>query len=520
VSTYIQVSTNIMTSRRPLRARKTTVDENVNPQVGKAAKSGTKREGGSFISLSERKSKLPKVDIYGNGSDEEQSMAPCTVVVDTSNQEVNRKEDVLQKAQKIAVESMRVEPPTPLSSPIVGPLDYLIRTSQVNSLITEFMSEIGVDENQASRLRQRVLESLVPNPGVDGSVAKPTSVTNTSASYGAHRSPSVMQTPKSSVDSVSIASGRSASSNPSNYSYRIYQAFSEDERSFLKKEYLRSAFIDGLGPGLQDDASNYGIAEILIEHCVEASRGSEQCMVIRRSEIEDGVFPNQSALKQLISDIRYKLVHDVEASLTRSRDAVVAAKQFKEFIKAAMVCEDEGAISEVPCYRFYDVHGLVWEKAIHKSFSGTELVEHMNTAVNAKLESLDDPKSSERISFMAWVRAEAFIRTIMVKYRRKGLKVSSSFQDWLKDYHHTVIGIQHEIAEWICFRRQSEQVNRSRESDVLSISFTKLREKFERSQKDTLKRTKLRKFQKEEEDRIKDDSNVDDEEDNELDEVE
>jgi hypothetical protein len=50
---------------------------------------------------------------------------------------------------------------------------------------------------------------------------------------------------------------------------------------------LRSAFIDGLGSGLQDDASNYGIAEILIEHCVEAGRGSEQCMVIRRSEIED-----------------------------------------------------------------------------------------------------------------------------------------------------------------------------------------------------------------------------------------
>jgi hypothetical protein len=166
----------------------------------------------------------------------------------------------------------------------------------------------------------------------------------------------------------------------------------------------------------------------------------------------------------------------------------------------------EQPTSEVPYYRFYDVHGSVWEKAIHKSFAGTDLVEHMNNAVNAKLESLDDPKSSERISFMAWVRAEAFIRTIMVKYRRKGLKVSSSFQDWLKDYHHTVIGIQQEIAEWICFRRQSEQVNRSRKSDLLSISFTKLREKFERSQDDTFKRTE-------------DENSNDDEEDNELDEV-
>jgi hypothetical protein len=498
-----------MTGRRPPRARKTTVDENVNPQVGKAAKSGTKREGGSFISLSERRSKLPKVSIYGNGSDEEQSMAAPIVVVGTSNKDVNRKEDVLQKAQKIAVESMNVEPPTPLLSPIVGPLDYVIKTSQVNSLITEIMSEIGVDENQASRLRQRVLESLVPNHRFDGSVAKPTSVTHTSASHG-------FKSPKSIVNSVSSDSGRSSSSKSSNISY---QAFSEEERSFFKNEYLRSAFIDGLGPGLQDDASNFGIAEILIQHCLEASRGSEQFMVIRRSEIEDGVFPNQSALKQLISDIRYKLVHDVEASLTRSRDPAVAAKQLKEFIKAALVSTDEGATSEVPCYRFYDVHGSVWEKAIHKSFAGTDLVEHMNTAVNAKLESLDDPKSSERISFMAWVRAEAFIRTIMVKYRRKGLKVSSSFQDWLKDYHHTVIGIQHEIAEWICFRRQSEQMNRSRKSDVLSISFTKLREKFERSQEDTFKRTKLRKIQKEEEDRTQDENSNDDEEDNEIDEV-
>jgi hypothetical protein len=78
---------------------------------------------------------------------------------------------------------------------------------------------------------------------------------------------------------------------------------------------------------------------------------------------------------------------------------------------------------------------------------------------------------------------EAFIRTMLIKYRLRSLKVSASFKDWLPDYHCAVLSIQEELAEWIAFRRD-EVHSRKQESDMKPISFTELRESYYKTQKD------------------------------------
>jgi hypothetical protein len=366
------------------RTRSAIANENVNPQT-QVAPAGRKRPSSS-LTPSTQTSKIPKISISGNGSDEEQSFRPPSDTLQENKERGPR--SAVEHGMQVVADAMKMKPPSLLSSPVSEPMpDFQISSLQLSDAFSKAVASGGfiLGDQVAAQMRDAFTKSLLthfppPNPDYVSSVAEETDSSNAS---------SLASTPASHL-----------SNHHAKHTYRTNinagtdGAFSEKERKFFKKEYLRSAFIDGTGPGLQDDSSNVAIAEQLTKACLRATREPNpvECMVKRKAEIEENLFPNRSALKQLISDIRFKLVQDVVAHLTNSR------KHVKEFIKKAFK-PAEGAlpdIEDIGSYRFYDVHGSSWENAIWKAVCGTDLSKSLKMAFEANLNALDDPESLER----------------------------------------------------------------------------------------------------------------------------